>query len=187
MINEKMTEHRIDAQAFKHTKLDDGVSSRKTFSTAQDFTVGDLSGLNSCFSDWIRCSPIYKGNLTVAVQDKWVLESETDKLDAMITCTWDDFYNCVICLKPHPIIHKGNKSFALVIGDQHLPGAIPGVNGAPCMPVVRYQNASDFDQYVAFSSPTGDGNIYYLLCGCSRYCHHQWVMNIAAITNLLII
>ena len=121
-----MTEHRIDAQAFKRTKLNDGVGSRKTFSTAHDFTAGDLSGLNSCFSDWISCSPIYKGNLTVAVQDKWVLESETDKLDAMITRTWDDFYNCVVCLKPHPTICKGNKISGLVIGNQHLPGARVG-------------------------------------------------------------
>ena len=75
----------------------------------------------------------------------------------MITRTWDQYYNCVICLKPHPIIHKGNKSFGLVIGDQNLPGAIPGINGAPCMPVVRYSNAS--------LSSIGT-HIFWLLASC---------------------
>ena len=153
----KGIEHRLDAQAFKRTKLDDGVGSRRNFTTAHDQASFDLSGLDSCFSDWLRCAKIYKGNLTVAVQDKWILESETDKLDAMITRTWDENYNCVICLKPHPILHKGNKSFGLVIGDHHLPAAIPGVNGAPCIPCVRYHNAS--------ISSIGT-HIFWLLASC---------------------
>ena len=83
--------------AFKRTKLDDGVGSRRTFSTSQEWYAGDLSGLKSGFNDWIPSCPIYKGNLTTAVQDKWVLESVTDKLDVMITRTWDNDYYCNIC------------------------------------------------------------------------------------------
>ena len=48
----KRIEHLIDAQAFKRTKLDEGVGSRRTFTTSQEWYAGDLSGLKSCFSDW---------------------------------------------------------------------------------------------------------------------------------------
>ena len=71
-----------------------------------------------------------------------MLESITDKLDLMITRSWTDEYNCNICQKSHPIISKNSVSFAIVIGDQHVPSCIPGVNGGPCIPVVRYQDAS---------------------------------------------
>ena len=69
----KRNEHRIDPVAFKRTKLDEGVGSRRTFTTSQEWFAGDLSGLKSCFNDWITSCPIYKGNLTTAVQDRWVL------------------------------------------------------------------------------------------------------------------
>ena len=38
----KRNEHRIDPVAFKMTKLDDGVGSRRTFSTSQEWYAGDL-------------------------------------------------------------------------------------------------------------------------------------------------
>ena len=41
----------------------------------------DMAGLKSSFTDWAAPCPIYKENLTTAVQDKWVLESNTDKVD----------------------------------------------------------------------------------------------------------
>ena len=46
----------------------------------------------------------------------------------------------------------------------------------------------DFDQFVAISSPTGDGNTYYshIFVG-SRYCLHHLVMNNTAIINVLIL
>ena len=71
-----------------------------------------------------------------------MLESVTDKLDVMITRTWTNDYYCNICPSKHPIISKKSVSFALVIGDQHLLACIPGVDGGPCIPVVRYQSAA---------------------------------------------
>ena len=60
----------------------------------------------------------------------------------MITRTWSDEHNCNICLKSHPIFSKDVVSFALVIGDQHVPSCIPSVAGGQCIPVVRYQDAA---------------------------------------------
>jgi hypothetical protein len=84
---------------------------------------------------------MYTSHLIANTGPEWKKEAETDKVDTVVTRSWDNQFYCVECKgqKRH-YIFKG-KFFAIGVADQHHPAMLPAVDGV-CICVIRHQDLS---------------------------------------------
>ena len=72
---------------------------------------------------------MYTSHLISNTGPEWKKEAENDKVDTVVTHSWDDQFYCVECKgQNRHSIFKG-KSFAIVVADQNHPALLPAIDG----------------------------------------------------------
>ena len=124
-IKRKAEVQTLSFESFNCRKLIE-VGNRGMFETDRKYgykTAGLLSG----FTDILGTQLYYKTVLTVNKAQICQNFSESNTVDAWVTRSWDNSFNCTDCKVKHSLFRYDY--FAVMLGDQHSIAKVPSVDG----------------------------------------------------------
>ena len=87
----------------------------------------ETAGLQGGFTDILGTQLYYKTVLTINKAPNYQNFSETTTVDAWVTRSWDNSFNCTDCKVKHSLFRYDY--FAVMFGDQHSIAKVPSVAG----------------------------------------------------------
>ena len=114
----------LSFENLKRRKLQE-VGHRGLFETDRKYGY-ETAGLQGGFSDIIGTQMYYKKTLTVDKAPNYQNFTETTTVDAWVTRSWDNDFNCTDCKIKHSLFR--NDYFAVMLGDQHMISKVPSLD-----------------------------------------------------------